>query len=560
MSSNGVATALAMTLLMVLPGALAHTGELGVESSRRDPLERVPGYKVVTWDWPDIEPSETSALEWRGELHIVWQGKSPRASEGGTRGAIYYRTFNDSGPRQSAVWGPIVNLTPVEGSGDRYGHANDYPNITLHDGRLYVVWESEDDSQKPPPRNSTLHDILMRSFDGESWSDVVVVNEPPPEGEEWRCYHPRAMSYNGELFIAYSRIVGFHAELVVRTYNGSLGEERVVSLPSGTAMCDWPFLALYRGSLYLIWEANDHREARSTIYLSINSGSGWSPPLEVGVVPVAGFKDAFPKLEVFDNPVTGVDELWGAWRVVDGEGATYRGLGDQDIVMRRVSPSLGPYVEVSPPSDAGDDNRPNLVAFGRRLQVIWQTSDDASSDGMDWDIVMRGFDGSALSPIAPLSRSGDRCESVVIDTEPHNLGDDEFPSAVVYRSRLFVLYETYDNVTGIPDAEELVNTRSIILRLAIDADSDIDGQSDSNDAFPNDPNEWRDTDGDGVGDNSDFKPLDPSVQLASQVPVPRVEDRSYAIVAALAALLLAGVVLTALPSKGHRGSGGGGEE
>ena len=40
-------------------------------------------------------------------------------------------------------------------------------------------------------------------------------------------------------------------------------------------------------------------------------------------------------------------------------------------------------------------------------------------------------------------------------------------------------------------------------------DSDNDGYQDSNDAFPNDPNEWSDLDGDGVGDNADDFPKNP---------------------------------------------------
>ncbi|SVE14900.1 uncharacterized protein METZ01_LOCUS467754, partial [marine metagenome] len=34
-------------------------------------------------------------------------------------------------------------------------------------------------------------------------------------------------------------------------------------------------------------------------------------------------------------------------------------------------------------------------------------------------------------------------------------------------------------------------------------DSDNDGHSNKNDAFPDDPDEWVDSDGDGIGDNSD---------------------------------------------------------
>jgi CxxC motif-containing protein (DUF1111 family)/predicted lipoprotein with Yx(FWY)xxD motif len=45
------------------------------------------------------------------------------------------------------------------------------------------------------------------------------------------------------------------------------------------------------------------------------------------------------------------------------------------------------------------------------------------------------------------------------------------------------------------------------------ADSDNDGVSDDNDAFPNDPNETLDTDGDGVGNNADAFPNDPTETL-----------------------------------------------
>ena len=39
--------------------------------------------------------------------------------------------------------------------------------------------------------------------------------------------------------------------------------------------------------------------------------------------------------------------------------------------------------------------------------------------------------------------------------------------------------------------------------MTIDMDDDGDGVNDSNDLYPLDPNESRDTDGDGIGDNAD---------------------------------------------------------
>jgi len=49
-----------------------------------------------------------------------------------------------------------------------------------------------------------------------------------------------------------------------------------------------------------------------------------------------------------------------------------------------------------------------------------------------------------------------------------------------------------------------------LFPVSVVADTDGDGFSDKNDAFPDDPYEWNDTDEDGIGDNSDAFPEDPS--------------------------------------------------
>jgi len=217
-----------------------------------------------------------------------------------------------------------------------------------------------------------------------------------------------------------------------------------------------------------------------------------------------------------------------------------------DIIMRRVDgQELGPHVQISPPSDHDDDNRPNAVALGGQIYVVWVSKDKNTADGgMDFDLVMRSYDGANLSSVSQLSLLADRDVPVQIDTEPHNLGDDEFPSVATYRGRLFALYETYDNVTGIPDAAPGINTRAIIMKLAVDADSDGDGYPDSSDAFPNNAKEWLDSDGDGVGDNADFRPLNPDIQYKWQVPEPVKDDRgTYVMIGIIVVLAAAAAVL-----------------
>ena len=62
------------------------------------------------------------------------------------------------------------------------------------------------------------------------------------------------------------------------------------------------------------------------------------------------------------------------------------------------------------------------------------------------------------------------------------------------------------NANGAGSGGDVWNTVSVSIPEFVDTDGD--GYSDQNDAFPNDPNEWEDTDGDGVGDNSDWAPND----------------------------------------------------
>jgi len=49
----------------------------------------------------------------------------------------------------------------------------------------------------------------------------------------------------------------------------------------------------------------------------------------------------------------------------------------------------------------------------------------------------------------------------------------------------------------------------------IEIDRDFDGYPDSQDTFPDNPGEWKDTDSDGVGDNTDKFPSDPAASVDS---------------------------------------------
>ena len=73
---------------------------------------------------------------------------------------------------------------------------------------------------------------------------------------------------------------------------------------------------------------------------------------------------------------------------------------------------------------------------------------------------------------------------------------------------------SYDNASVNSDCVDVMAGDSMAAIEVVfgpaDPDSDGDGYSDTDDRFPNDPNEWADSDDDGVGDNSDAFPNDPS--------------------------------------------------
>ena len=100
---------------------------------------------------------------------------------------------------------------------------------------------------------------------------------------------------------------------------------------------------------------------------------------------------------------------------------------------------------------------------------------------------------------------------------------------ILISDNLFVTNSVIDPSNNIPVFTASIlkssNTESICDSIT-DNDLDDDGVTNDKDAFPNDPNEWKDTDNDGTGDNADkdidgdgvangedLNPLDPKVTV-----------------------------------------------
>ncbi len=82
----------------------------------------------------------------------------------------------------------------------------------------------------------------------------------------------------------------------------------------------------------------------------------------------------------------------------------------------------------------------------------------------------------------------------------NEIATGEAPMVILPVGEHIITLTVEDNNSG-SDTDEVT--------ITVVADSDYDGVPDSEDAFPEDPDESADTDGDGVGDNGDIFPEDP---------------------------------------------------
>jgi hypothetical protein len=99
-----------------------------------------------------------------------------------------------------------------------------------------------------------------------------------------------------------------------------------------------------------------------------------------------------------------------------------------------------------------------------------------------------------------------------------------------YGNRRAAITDENNNCLGVAvmSEKDLINDYQINAELVV-VDSDGDGISDSEDAFPNDPTEWLDSDNDGMGDNSDRFPnkVTPAGDMDGDLDVDKVDIRAF---------------------------------
>ena len=305
------------------------------------------------------------------------------------------------------------------------------PDVCTYQEKLWLVWQSTSDGIT----SGTDQDIVVKSFNGETWGDEEELSSKDNVGADTT---PVSIVFDSNLYVAWATndvtdSTGSDWDIVIRQYDG-IGWGSVMEITdAGDSGDDYkPQLCEYKGTLYIAWQTwdNDTSDgADADIVMKAFDGTAWSSVAK----PMIGDQgnDNSPQLQVFN------DLMYLVWSTDDkvGNGA------DFDILSRSFDGNQwNPAVELTSASDSGDDYHPNAKVMDGKLYVIWQTADDTMATGKDDDIVMRNYDGDDWSDIIEMTSS---------DILGHKDSEsDAFPLLMDYGDSIFTIWQTNDPVTS----------------------------------------------------------------------------------------------------------------
>jgi len=384
----------------------------------------------------------------------------------------------------NGTWGPIFNVSTDGLSANGYAH---HTRMAVHDGRLYVFWNSH--SLSPDDSFS----VVMRAYDPATgtWGAAARIVDTPPNGLD---AGGSGASHDGRLWVAWQSVrrdannttVPGGIEIMARWFDGATwGPEMPVSQGEPGPDTE-PSILSVGGVLHVAWMHDDpERPGNADVHWSrlLPNGSFSAPTTDLGYG--AERNDKKPKLVAWDGRAA---LLW------QSDGIDMRGQLYGDIVLRAFDGGAwGAAVQVTPVGRYASNTNPAAAELGGRLYIAWSSNDDAYAVGSDADAVMRDYDGERLGSIVLLSP----VDMKVGETSP----DDGSVDLVAHKGRLYAAWDAIHSTVA--DGPE----KDILFRY-VGYDLDADGHDDQQDAFPDNASEWADTDGDGHGDNSDKYPDD----------------------------------------------------
>ena len=219
--------------------------------------------------------------EYKGDLYIAWQTWDGDTSDGADAD-IVMKVFD--GTSWASVAKPMI--------GDE---GNDYsPQLQVFSGLMYLVWSTDD-----KVGNGADLDILSRSFDGNQWNPAIELTPASDNGDD---HHPDAKVMDGKLYVIWqtaddSIATGKDDDIVMRDYDGEDWGE-ILEITSSdilghkdTESDSFPLLMNYEDSVFTIWQTNDPVTSSGNdwdIVLCFHNGDKWSKITELTQTDDAG--------------------------------------------------------------------------------------------------------------------------------------------------------------------------------------------------------------------------------------------------------------------------------
>jgi hypothetical protein len=273
--------------------------------------------------------SDCVAAEYRGSVYFVFASDDLRYTSG-TDYDILLRPLDPA----TSTWGAVTSVTPNHAGQDRH------PSVAAFNDRLVVAWTTTD------PVHPGDDDVLMRTYDGSAFGEVVEVSEANDSARDW-----------------------------------------------AVDMC------VVGDNLALAWQWNN-RTVRADDYDTMFrewDGTGFTgPPADISVDPSR--VDKGPR----------VAAVGGAPFVVWESAPSSGGPGGIVIQGRSVGNDGPSGVVAVTRADSGSSNiQPDVVTANGAAYVFWSTNDDGIKHGSDMDVVYRSYDGDALGPVVEVSDPND---------------------------------------------------------------------------------------------------------------------------------------------------------
>jgi hypothetical protein len=274
---------------------------------------------------------EGTAVMYKGLVHFVWASDDGNYTTGDEHD-IVIRTLDPA----TGEWGPVIEVSPNDEGQDRD------PEVAVFKGRLYIAWRTND----PGKADGTDEDVVLRSYDGAAFSDVLEVSIPGDDGPDAALDLEVVDDHLVVVWEWTNRTNGpTDWDVLYRRWDGAaFTSDPVVVSPHPGRLAKLPKVAEVTGRPFVVWESRP-------------------APTEQGTVTIRG-------------------------RVMEGD-------------------APGQVVDITRPGSAAENVQPDVVSAGDKVFILWSSFDDSLTHGPDSDIVMREYDGVALGEVVELSHPRD---------------------------------------------------------------------------------------------------------------------------------------------------------